>query len=326
MFFKRILAALLFAAVLPTAQAAQPVYTFQVHSPGIQAAAAPASSAYPFSSFTFTPCGATGVSGPTQANCRTSYSGATWAQSDSDFTVAAGIQSWVVPATGSYLITAAGASGGNAVANLGVGAVMSVQVSLTQGAVLQLLVGQPGSANVSTGGGGGSFVVGPGNIALVVAGGGGGFANVTTGRAASANASTSLNGVTSSDGQGAGGTNGGGGKGASAAWGGGGGGFSGTGTDAYYAASYNFAGHGSSFQTGGQGGNSATIAVGGFGGGAGTHGNSGGGGGGGGYSGGGGSGQATGASAGGGGSYYNGTLVSATVSNLGAGYITITKQ
>jgi hypothetical protein len=262
MFFKQIIAALLFAAALPTAQAAQPVYTFQVHSPGIQAVAAPAASLYPFSSFTFTTCGATGVSGPQQSACRSAYSGATWAQADSYYTVSAGIQSWVVPATGSYLITAAGASGGNAVASAGVGTVISAQVTLTQGTVLKLLVGQSGA-----------------------------------------------NGPTSSGG------------------GGGGGGFNSDGTNASNAASFNYAGHGSSFQNGGQGGNSATTAIGGFGGGAGTHGSSGGGGGGGGYSGGGGSGQtATAASAGGGGSYSSWTLVSATVSNLGAGHITITRQ
>ncbi|HET7262272.1 MAG TPA: hypothetical protein VFK60_10700, partial [Casimicrobiaceae bacterium] len=55
--------------------------------------------------YTFTTCGATGATGPTQAACDTAYGGAI------TVTVSGGIQSWTVPATGTYHVVATGAQG-----------------------------------------------------------------------------------------------------------------------------------------------------------------------------------------------------------------------
>jgi len=84
---------------------------------------------------TFTPCGASGASGPTQAQCDQAYGAGV-------VTVTSGIQEWVVPVTATYTITAYGAQGGQS--NLtstagGLGAMVQANFALTQGAVLRLL-------------------------------------------------------------------------------------------------------------------------------------------------------------------------------------------
>jgi hypothetical protein len=123
--------------------------------------------------YTFTTCGATGATGPTQSACNTAYGGSV------TVTVSGGIQSWTVPATGTYHIVATGAQGASGDAGFvgGHGAQVSGDFALTAGQVLKLVVGQAGSGQSSGengGGGGGSFVVSSSNAAMLVAGGGGG--------------------------------------------------------------------------------------------------------------------------------------------------------
>lgn len=85
-----------------------------------------------------------------------------------------------ITVTGTYLITAAGAQGGNSSAQgqLGArGAVASGRFELDAGTVLRIAVGGTGGSSFfAGGGGGGTFVVAAGGtpIPLVVAGGGGG--------------------------------------------------------------------------------------------------------------------------------------------------------
>jgi hypothetical protein len=129
-------------------------------------------SLYAFSSHTFTNCSATGSAGPVQASCRSAYS-TTWDENNSYFTVTGGIQSWTVPITGNYTITVVGGGGGGG-ATGGKPASMRGDFSLSQGAVIKILVGQLGTSDYGGGGGGGSFVVTNTNSALIVGGGGGG--------------------------------------------------------------------------------------------------------------------------------------------------------
>ena len=296
--------------------------------------AAPAGpSLYPFTTWTFTNAGATGRFGPTLGQCTTAYSAAPWASNTAYFNMTTqGYQLWTVPKTGSYTVTCAGAGGGGATASFGCGRIIQTTVSLTQGTIVQIVVGQQGVSNgssQSSGGGGGSFLASgttpAAGVCLVAAGGGGGFLGVATSSYSDQNGSTSTSGNNSSDNTGTGGTGGNGGTGSQGGWGGGGGGFSTNGTAGSQPAGggWGYSGLGFAFVNGAAGGDTATTAVGGFGGGAGTHGNTGGGGGGGGYSGGGGSGQnASGAVGGGGGSFPAGSTNLGL--NQGMGYITIT--
>lgn len=133
---------------------------------------------YPFSSHTFTNCTATGNSGPTQTQCRTTYS-TTWDETDSNFIVVNGIQKWAVPASGTYSVTAKGAAGSlyTGYSTTGFGASIKGDFQFTQGETLQILVGQRGITNSSNsyggGAGGGSFVVSGAGTLLIAAGGGG---------------------------------------------------------------------------------------------------------------------------------------------------------
>jgi hypothetical protein len=285
--------------------------------------------AYAFSTHTFTPCGTTGVNGPSQASCRSAYSTA-WDESDSNFTVVNGIQIWTVPATGSYSITAAGANGGNGrTGQGGSGAVISGNFSLTEGQKIRILVGQSGTTNSQNGGGGGgTFVVKDSdnstNGIYVIAGGGGGGGYTTNG--------ANVNGVTTQSGQsGFHGNNqtslnnavtsGNGGLVYDYS-GGGGGGFTGDGGSSTYVCTNVYGVGGKSFTNGGAGG-SGSYAGGFGGGGSGDWCNWTGAGGGGGYSGG--SGGYWYGSGGGGGSYNNGTNQTNTSGgNLATGYVTIT--
>jgi hypothetical protein len=122
---------------------------------------------------TFTTCGATGALGPSQAQCNTAYGGSP------SVSVSGGIQSWTVPATGIYRITATGAQGASGDPGFvgGRGARVVGEFNLSAGQVLKLAVGQAGTGQglqVNGGGGGGSFVVSSANVPLLVAGGGGG--------------------------------------------------------------------------------------------------------------------------------------------------------
>ena len=258
---------------------------------------------YDFTSHTFTNCSTTGISGPSEASCRSAYS-TTWDGNNSYFTVTSGIQSWVAPETANYIITAAGATGVAYTKVKSVGAVVRAKISLTQGSAYKILIGQSGSTAgcMSGGGGGGTFFSTSSNSPLIVAGGGGGAHDTGVPSTNSANGQTTTSGGSASDGSGAGGSSGSGGNGSSSGYGSGGGGFTGNGGNSAQGSSTG----GSSFTNGGTGGNSTSgySAFGGFGGGGGTHGCSGGGGGGGGYSGGGGSTQNNATSIGGGGGSF----------------------
>ena len=61
------------------------------------------------SEYTFTNCSATGTNGPTQEQANNTYAGTSL---DGSVTATNGIQRWIVPQSGDYSITAAGASGG----------------------------------------------------------------------------------------------------------------------------------------------------------------------------------------------------------------------
>ena len=159
-----------------------------------------------FGAHTFTTCGATGASGPSQSSCRASYSTA-WDELDSDYYVVNGVQYWRVPQTGEYLVAAAGAQGGFA----GGSAARSQGVlTFSAGTWVRILVGQSGSTSTgcrsimdvsgcnvpqsSGGGGGGSFVASESGDPLVVAGGGGGASNQGSGDSSAVTSSMGASG------------------------------------------------------------------------------------------------------------------------------------
>lgn len=257
-----------------------------------QQPAEPAPPPAPTGPFGFTSCLATESIGPTAAQCDAVYAGTDLAGRVS---VSGGIQLFTVPSSGVYTVTLAGAAGGSTSSHRGGnGAILTTTMALTEGTVLQILVGQAGTGRDSpaAGGGGGTFIA-SGSTPLAVAGGGGAGGNSG---GAGYNASTTTT-LTSSRGSGLG-------------WGGGGASFSVNGVE----------GNGKiaqSFTNGGTGGAPADRGHGGFGGGG--AGGTNGGGGGGGY----GPGQQGGA---GGTSYSAGPLISGVASNTGNGYVTITKN
>ncbi len=121
------------------------------------------------STWTFTTCGASGKTGPTQNQCNSSYSGTNLA---GNVTLVDGIQHWTIPATATYTIKAYGASGGDNgkdpnwrscphfCRDGGHGAIMQGDFTLASGTVLKILVGHhPENVNWLNGGGGGTFVV-----------------------------------------------------------------------------------------------------------------------------------------------------------------------
>ncbi|MCV6608788.1 MAG: glycine-rich protein, partial [Campylobacterales bacterium] len=121
-----------------------------------------ASTVYSFSPsdiYNFSNGGASGNEGPTQDQVNTAYSGTTL---DSQVTInTQGIQEWTVPQTGTYSIKVAGARGGGSYPSAlfsdsvrnGFGAVIYATVSLTQGDVLKILVGQVGTNGSNEAGG-----------------------------------------------------------------------------------------------------------------------------------------------------------------------------
>ena len=291
---------------------------------------------YAFTTFTFTPAGATGRNGPILSAAVSAYTAtAPWATNTSYFNMTTqGYQLWTVPVTGTYTVTCAGAGEPSVQYNpQPTGAVVQVNLSLTQGQILQLLVGQSGirSGTAATGGAGGSFVASgttpATGVCLVAAGGAApplGYNNSVYPSMYGQSTTSGASGTSGSGTGGAAGTNGGGGGVGGFQFNSGGGGFIGNGTSG----TGNTNGGGLSFQNGGTGGNGdgTPASVGGFGGGGGSAGGFGGGGGG--YSGGGAAGAEAGGGGGngtpgGGGSFYpGGTFVGAT--NTGQGYITIT--
>ena len=168
--------------------------------------------------FTFTNAAATGINGPTQTQINAAYlatnlNGAVTVNS-------VGVQSWTVPQTMGYRITAVGAQGG---VSWGLGASMAGDFTLTAGTVLRIVVGQQGSSNNNShgSGGGGSFVAITGaTVPLVVAGGGGGRGASSTVVQAFSNGTVVTAGGSPSGGFAPGGTNGGGGGAGSSTTGG----------------------------------------------------------------------------------------------------------
>ena len=170
----RILIPLLFFLSFINAQIALP--TFQaVHTPQTL------SSSGTSGTFTFTNCGATGRTGPTQSQINSTYTSGNSLNGGVTINTQ-GIQEWTVPATATYTIEAYGAQGGGDYG--GKGAKIVGTFNLSEGDVLKILVGQVGYHNTSnssgrsSGGGGGTYVTkSPYNNTssiLVIAGGGGG--------------------------------------------------------------------------------------------------------------------------------------------------------
>jgi len=226
-----------------------------------------------------------------------------------DFNYTGSFQSWTVPVTGVYTITAFGAQGGEGLYHVpgsilgGFGAKITGDFNLTAGVELSIAVGGRGFDSWTGGGGGGGSFVASSGIALLIAGGGGGggyFSGGGSGMIASSGGSGDSGPPQYSGSGGLGGSSGnGGGSGlmGGVEFAGGGGGFAGNG-----GSSPNATG-GLGFSAGLLGGTNvfSGLPSGGFGGGGGY---SAGGGGGGGYSGGGGGGAYGGG--GGGGSFNTG--------------------
>jgi hypothetical protein len=287
---------------------------------------AKASGLYTFTSHIFTPCGATGWTGPTLLNCTLgAYSNQAWTGNSSNFNVVGGIQYWTVPLTGSYTIAAAGAKGGG---NGGLGAIETGTFSLTQGAVIRILVGQEGMLYGYGSGGGGTFVVASpynsnASILVIAGGGGGSYVGNCSVNAGGQTTPSPIGGTYSaaSGGGGGGSTNAAGGVGftngvavGASTYAGGGAGFGGNGGRYRN----NLVASGLSFINGGKGGEAYVGALGGFGGGGGIGDRPGGGGG---YSGGNSENSACGI---GGGSYNSGPNISEVANrNNGAGYVSI---
>jgi hypothetical protein len=161
----------------------------------IQAPTIPAGSGsgglYTFTTHTFTNADSFGANGPILSQCRTSYSSASWTQDTTNNYLnmtTRGIQQWKVPSTGTYTIEMAGAAGGfictTSTARPGYGYKISANISLTQGSVINIVVGQRGvgwpsgnglvaSWDQAAGGGGASCVFEGSTLYMIAAGGNG---------------------------------------------------------------------------------------------------------------------------------------------------------
>jgi hypothetical protein len=139
---------------------------------------------------TFTTGAQTGRVGPTIAQLRSAYSGATtWSGTYLQQGSFQGYQDWTVPVSGVYQFTVNGASGynGSGAGGVGLGATVRGRVALTKGEIITIAVGQVGEAptagGIYGGSGGGTFVVRKtGNEPLFIAGGGSAESNATIGR------------------------------------------------------------------------------------------------------------------------------------------------
>ena len=133
--------------------------------------------------YVFTTLGAREETGPSDISgyARTSLEG--------KVTLNNGIQIWTVPVTGTYVIEASGASGGNGTYGTqsyplpwrlgGLGAKIIGSFKLSRGTQIKILVGQEGRTSITFadrpgGGGGGTFVTLSDDTPLIIAGGGGG--------------------------------------------------------------------------------------------------------------------------------------------------------
>jgi hypothetical protein len=186
-------------------------------------------SLYPFTSHTFTTCGAQGRLGPTSAQLLSGYSTNWHGQylREGDYQ---GYQDWTVPVSGIYDFDVRGASGfqGAGAGLAGRGARIKGRVSLIKGEIVTITIGQTGTApetgGIYGGSGGGTFVVRKSsNEPLFIAGGGSANTNSTlapfrvgkdgqtTERGGLGGASSVLGGSNGSGGPAAGGVSAGGG-------------------------------------------------------------------------------------------------------------------
>jgi hypothetical protein len=139
---------------------------------------------YSFEYHTFTNAGKIGPYGPTLSQVRSAYSFASWAQDTTNNYLnmtTQGIQLWKVPMTGVYsfvVVGGHGAMGTSATTGSrgGRGGYLTGSITLTQGHIIKIVVGQAGSYTIYNGGGGGaSFIYNETtSVLLAVAGGGGG--------------------------------------------------------------------------------------------------------------------------------------------------------
>jgi hypothetical protein len=125
---------------------------------------------YYFDTFTFSTLGTSGIRGPEPSR---TYADAPWR--DGDFSIVNGQQYWTVPESGIYHIEASGAYA------VEPGRVVSGDVDLSEGQILQILVGQQPTPltsntldNITVGGGGGTFIMTNGTPLIVASGGDGG--------------------------------------------------------------------------------------------------------------------------------------------------------
>ena len=185
----------------------------QIALPTFQAVHKPHSTSSSSGTFTFTNCSATGKTGPTQSQVKSTYTSGNSLYNGVTINTQ-GIQEWTVPSNGTYTIQAWGAQGGAGAGQNstdgGEGAKMQADFNLNSGTVLKIMVGQQPSST-SSGGGGGTFVVLSNNTALIIAGGGGGGpGNCCGSQVSGVNGTTSNSGTA---GTGGGCTNGSGGSG-----------------------------------------------------------------------------------------------------------------
>ena len=92
--------------------------------------------------FTFTNCGATGRTGPTQSQVNSTYTSGNSLYNSVTINDQA-IQEWTIPATATYTIEAWGAKGGGDNAG-GLGARMKGDFALSKDDVIKIVVGQKG--------------------------------------------------------------------------------------------------------------------------------------------------------------------------------------
>jgi len=131
--------------------------------------------------FTFTTLGTFGQFGPSSNR---SYANFPW--SSNSFSIQNGIQKWTVPSTGTYTVTAAGATSSTP------GNVVTTNLTLTQGQVVSILVGQMPSSlsqpsTITAGGGGGTYVMSGTTPLLIAPGGSSGSGTLVPGANVSSN-------------------------------------------------------------------------------------------------------------------------------------------
>ncbi len=273
----------------------------------------------PAQSYVFSPCGATGRFGPTQAQVNVGYNGGPL---DGQVSInTQGIQEWIVPLSGKYQIRTDGARGGKGATDYGFGARISAEYQLTAGQKLYIVVGQHGDDhNTEGGGGGGASYVWDSNGLIQAAGGGGGASDNTSAPFAEYMHGQSTSTLVYNSHPGSGGA-----QGESERWyGGGGGGWLSDG-EPVPAGEFGEGGHRPANGSIGGKPYSDAYSGGGFGGGGGAGYDAGGGGGG--YTGGqGGSYSKSGPNAGGGGSYWSSSnnVLATAAANNGDGLVVIT--